>query len=72
MGEVAELMKRGARAAGRDPETMEIILNEVEAVEIALRQARKDDLIVVIADNIKRTFEQVVKFRDKQAAGVAV
>jgi len=71
-GGAAELMKRGALAAGRDPAAIEIILNEVEAVEHAMRQAHKDDLIVITVDNIKRTFEQVIKFRDDRAAAAAV
>jgi cyanophycin synthetase len=68
VGETAALMKRAAIAAGRDPATIEIVLNEVEAVDHALRQARKDDLIIITADNIKRTFEQIIKFRDQRAA----
>jgi cyanophycin synthetase len=71
-GEVAEVMKRGALAAGLQTEAIEVILSEVEAVDYALRQARKDDLIVITADNIKRTFEQILKFRDERAVAVGV
>lgn len=68
VGEVAQIMRNGALATGRDPAAIQIILSEVEAVDYALRHARKDDLIVITADNIKRTFEQVIRFRDERAA----
>jgi cyanophycin synthetase len=71
-GETADLMKRGALAAGHDPNAIEIVLSEPEAVEHALRLGRKDDLIVITADNIKRTFEQILKWRDKLTAVVGI
>ena len=37
-----------------------------EAVERALGEARKGDLVVITADNIKRTFDQIVKFRNER------
>lgn len=72
VGESAELMKRGAMAAGLATEKIEILVNETEAVDYALRQASKGDLLLITADNIKRTFEQIIKFRDEHApvAGV--
>lgn len=68
IGEVAAIMQQAAIAAGRDPTTIEIVLDEVQAVEYALSKGRKDDLIVITADNIKRTFEQIIQFRDQRAA----
>jgi cyanophycin synthetase len=72
VGDIAELMKQGALAGGLAAEAIEVIVDEVEAVDYALGQARKDDLIVITADNIKRTFEQIIRFRDQKpgAAGV--
>ncbi len=72
IGETAELMKRGAMAAGLAAEAIEIITNEVEAVDHALRNARKGDLVVITADNIKRTFEQIVRFRDERTAAAGI
>jgi cyanophycin synthetase len=71
-GETAEIMRRGAIAAGLAPESVEVLLDEREAVERALDQARKDDLVVITADDIKRTFDQIVKFRDERAARAAL
>jgi cyanophycin synthetase len=72
VGETAELMRRGALAAGFAAEAIEVIVNETEAVDYALSQARKDDLIVITADNIKRTFEQIIRFREERAAAAGV
>ena len=72
VGETAEIMKRGAMAAGLQAEAIEIITNEAEAVDHALRHARKGDLVVITADNIKRTFEQIVRFRDERTAAAGV
>lgn len=72
VGETAEIMKRGAIAAGLAAEAIEIITDEAEAVDYALRQARKGDLLVITADNIKRTFEQIVRFRDERMATAGI
>ena len=70
VGEAAELMKRGALAAGLAADAIEIITSEAEAVDHALLQARKGDLVVITADNIKRTFEQIVRFRDNRTTAI--
>ena len=67
-GATAEIMKRGALASGLAPEAIEMCLDEPEAVERALGQAIKGDLVVITADDIKRTFDQIVKFRNERAA----
>lgn len=67
-GESAEIMKRGALEAGLAPEAIEMCLDEPEAVERALAEARRGDLVVITADNIRRTFDQIVKFRAARAA----
>jgi cyanophycin synthetase len=72
VGETAEMMKRGAMAAGLAPEAIDVIVDETEAVSYALFHARKGDLIVITADNIKRTFEQIIRFRDERAAAAVV
>lgn len=71
-GETAEIMKRGAMAAGLAAEAIEVITSEAEAVDYALRQARKGDLVVITADDIKRTFEQIVRFRDERMAATGI
>ncbi|MEW6729967.1 MAG: cyanophycin synthetase [Acidobacteriota bacterium] len=63
-GETAEKLKLAAIAAGLAEKETKIILNEVEAIDYALKHAKKDDLLVITCDNIKRCFEQVVRYRD--------
>jgi cyanophycin synthetase len=70
VGDTAELMRRGAIASGMAADAIDVIVDEVEAVDYALAHARKDDLIVITADNIKRTFEQIIRFREQRVAGV--
>jgi cyanophycin synthetase len=72
VGDIAEMMKQGALAAGMPAEAIEVIVDEVEAVDYALAHAVKDDLIVITADNIKRTFEQIIRFREQRVAAASV
>ena len=68
VGDTAELMRQGAIAAGMSAEAIDVIVDEVEAVDYALAHARKGDLIVITADDIKRTFEQIIRFREQRVA----
>ncbi|MDA8440809.1 MAG: cyanophycin synthetase [Peptococcaceae bacterium] len=45
-GEVAELLKAGALAAGKSELNIQIILSEIEAFSAALNQARTGDLVI--------------------------
>jgi cyanophycin synthetase len=64
-GEVANILVRGAVTAGLAEDNIQVIPSEEAAVDIALRNAGKGDLLVITCDNIKRCFEQVVRFRDE-------
>jgi cyanophycin synthetase len=72
VGQSAALMKRGAMQAGMPEEKIEIVPDEIEAVEHGLGQAIKGDVVVITADNIKRTYGQIIRFRDQRTnrAGV--
>jgi len=70
-GDTAELIKRGALAAGLAAEAVEVVLAEPDAVDQALRHALKGDLVVITADDIKRTFEQIVKFRERRTSSAS-
>lgn len=69
-GETAEVLRKAAIKAGMPKENVQIILDEMQAVEHALKHAQRDDLIVITCDNIKRCFEQVVQFRDSLRKGI--
>jgi len=65
-------VKRGAMAAGLAADKIEIIVNEPDAVDYALHQGSKGDLVLITADKIQRTFEQITKFRDERGSAVGV
>ncbi len=63
-GETAELLKKGVIAAGVAAEKIKVILDERQAVELALNHAQKDDFIVVfyeLYDVVMRTVMQMKK-----------
>jgi len=55
-GEVAKLLEEGVLSAGMDPNNVEIILSEVEALKVAMERAKPGDLIVIFYEK----FEPVV------------
>lgn len=63
-GVIPELMIEGIRSEKPDI-PVKIIEDEVEAINYALKNAKKDELIVMLPDNIPRAIEIVNKFRDK-------
>lgn len=60
--DIPELLKRGLVEAGVAPDAITVIPDEREAVEAALRMAQADDLLVLFADALARTWDQVVSF----------
>ncbi len=53
-GEVTELMKAGALAAGFKEELISVIRDEAQAVAQALREARAGDMVVVFYEKLNR------------------
>ncbi len=68
--EVPRLLQQGLLDAGVEPESIEIVISEQEAVDIALHQAAQGDLLLIFADNLTRTWEQVVAFQVDAPAAV--
>ncbi|MFO1493104.1 MAG: cyanophycin synthetase [Lysobacterales bacterium] len=67
--EVPLLLHKGLVGAGVAAEQIEIIEDEQEAINSALKRARPGDLVVVFADNIPRSWKQIIYFKpDVQAA----
>lgn len=60
--EVAQLLKSSLMAAGVSEDKIEIIPDEHAATEAALSRCESDDLLLVLADNIKRTWKQIIYF----------
>lgn len=64
-GEVPNLLKDGLIDAGVKANNIHIVLNEVAAIEHGLSHAKENDLLVIFADNVKRSWKQVIHFNNK-------
>ncbi len=67
--EVPKILADELQAAGVAADAIEIIPDEQQAVDAALRQGKHGDLILVFADALARTWKQITKYRaDGEAA----
>ncbi|HEV3410658.1 MAG TPA: cyanophycin synthetase, partial [Chthoniobacterales bacterium] len=62
-GEAAELIRQGALRAGLPNDKIHLVLPEHEAVEAALRMARRGDLVFIFADEIRDVWQQITSFK---------
>ncbi|MFO0590657.1 MAG: cyanophycin synthetase [Polyangiaceae bacterium] len=62
VGEVSRLLAEGAIEAGMRSEDVLVMTTETDAVQRALSIAQPDDLVVIFADDIARTWKQVIYF----------
>jgi cyanophycin synthetase len=65
--EVPRMLRAALLAAGVPQEKIEVIPDEVTAVDHVLSIARPGDLLLVFADAITRTWKQVISFHPAQA-----
>jgi cyanophycin synthetase len=65
--EVQKLMTESLKGAGVNEKQIENRGDEQNAVNEALRIARPGDLLVVFADNVTRTWKQIIYFKPEQA-----
>ncbi len=61
--EVPEIIARALRESGVDEQHIQIIPDEQEAIGAALRAARTGDLLLVLADQIARSWKQIIYFK---------
>ena len=61
--EVPELLREGFLSAGVPEDRIRVVPSEAEAIMAGLRAARPGDLLLLFADDLKRTWEQVVDFQ---------
>lgn len=61
--EVPRLMEAEALAHGMAREAVEVIVDEVAAVEAGLKLARRGDLLVIFGDALSRCWKQIIYFR---------
>jgi cyanophycin synthetase len=67
-GEVAQLVIEGLREGGMHGDSIETVLDEMEAVDRALAQAEEGDLLMVLADKVAPVLAHVQRYADGQAA----
>jgi cyanophycin synthetase len=65
-GEVADLIKKGVYQISPD-KNHEIILNEIEAINIALNQAPKDSLVVIFPEKVDLAIDLIQQRRQKES-----
>lgn len=68
--EVPRMLAETLRAQGVPPAQIEIIPEEPVAVDRVLQLARPGDLLLIFADQVSRTWKQVVNFRPESATPV--
>jgi cyanophycin synthetase len=61
--EIPELLRQGLLDAGVDDSQIEIIETEEEANAAALAMARGGDLLLMLADNVTRSWKQIIYFQ---------
>jgi cyanophycin synthetase len=65
--EVPALLRRTLIECGVDAAQVEIIEDEQQAITAALKQAKPGDLVVVFADNVPRSWKQIIYFKPELA-----
>jgi cyanophycin synthetase len=65
-GEVAELLRQGALAGGLAEDHVFVRVDERDGIELALSMARPGDLVVIFADDVTRTWKQVIYWGKSQ------
>lgn len=66
--EVPALIAETLRACGVSQDAIEVIPDEQQAIDAALRMARPGDLLLVFADALTRSWKQIIKFKPDVAA----
>ena len=61
--EVPQMQRKAIIAAGVSPECVELIPDEVEAVDAALEACRPGDLLLIFGDKIERCWNQITHFK---------
>jgi cyanophycin synthetase len=70
-GEVVELLRQGLIGKGVSEAQITGIDSEREAIDAGLKMARPGDLLVVFADNITRSWKQIIYFKPEFGAAPA-
>ena len=70
--EVPQMLREQLLASGVDAGAIDIVPDEVVSVANALEMAREGDLVVLFADDVRRSWNQVIHYEaDSEAAGAS-
>lgn len=58
-GEISGLLRDAVVAAGKNPDEVEIVINELEAAQKAVDQSEKGDLVILMVDKPTKVWEQL-------------
>ncbi|MFN8482736.1 MAG: cyanophycin synthetase [Anaerolineae bacterium] len=61
-GEIARIMREAAIEAGMLDAYIDTVLDEIEATRYAMMRAQRDDLVVILADDITAVWKAVIYF----------
>ncbi|MBL4771456.1 MAG: cyanophycin synthetase [Planctomycetes bacterium] len=61
--EIPQMQRKALIDAGVNPESIELIPDEVEATQEALQRARSGDLVLIFGDSISRCWTQITDFK---------
>ncbi len=62
--EIPLMMKAALMENGVSEDAITVVPDEVDAIDAALNAAKADDLLVVIGDNVTRSWKQIINFGD--------
>jgi cyanophycin synthetase len=65
-GEVAEMIRQVLLAEGKAESAIKILTNELEAIQHTLDKSAKDDLVVVLADDVTTAWKMITKYRQPE------
>ena len=65
VGEISNMLRETLMESGISQNSIFAIPDEVEAVKYALSLSKRNDMLTIFADNIKRTWKQIVHFNKK-------
>ena len=66
-GEISGLIAEGLREGGLSEDRIDIVLNEEQAIEHALSRMKDNDLIFILADDVRSVLEQIRKLSTEHA-----
>ena len=66
--EIPRMLRDALVERGVAPGAIDVIPEEVKAVDAALRRARRGDLVLIFGDQITRSWKQIIRFRPDGAA----